>query len=757
MNKIYTFIFILFLPFVLQAQKQDSTVVLDEIIVSSKEGQELKKIPASVSIISAERIDKDRIESVRNLSSSIPNLFIPDYGSKYTSAVYIRGVGSRLGNSAIGMYVDNVPYIDKTSFDFDFFDISRIEVLRGPQGTLYGRNSMGGLINIYTLSPWDFQGTKLKLSSGSYGLVQAKLSHYAKLSEKFAFSVGGNYSATGGFFRNTNPDYSGKTCNPASKIFPSFYGKNDITAQSAALRLTLGWIPTEKLSINYVGSMEYSDQNGYAYGKYNLEKGLSDTVNYNDRNSYERRIVNNSLRIEYKTDKYKIASTTGSQFLQDSMFLDQDFSAASMFTLFQGQKLNSVNQEFTVRSNNGEDFLQWIAGVSGFYQNLKTDSKVTFKEDGIKMIEESIKTGGMPFPFDITDENIPVLGDYTTQNYGLAAFAQLTYNSLFIKGLSASAGLRLDYENVALKHFNLSKYSYSVTMPGRVQAGSKSDTIAGNEKKDFTQLLPKFALKYEKDGNMIYVSASKGYKAGGYNLQMFSDLMELKMRNTKPVDINVTNSIYFKPEYSWNYELGGKLSLLDKRINAGITLFLLKINDQQIAEFAPNGQGRMIKNAGESESKGVEADITFYPVNALRIALNWGYTDSRFTKYTERTKTDTVDYSGKHVPFIPTNTLSVAADYTFSFNSSIIDRLSAGVKYSGAGKIYWTEANDIFQKFYSTLDARISVEKGNFSLNVWGRNLTGTKYTTFYFKTFNKHFGQLGKPVHFGIDLNVKF
>ncbi|MDR0725375.1 MAG: Plug domain-containing protein, partial [Prevotellaceae bacterium] len=164
------------LPQIVKAQQpQDETVILDEVVVSSKEGQELKKIPASISILSSTTIERERMSGMRGLSAFVPNLFIPDYGSKYTSAIYIRGVGSRMGNSAIGMYVDNVPYLDKTSFDFDFFDIKRVEVLRGPQGTLYGRNSMGGLINIYTLSPYDYQGTRAKLSLGNYGLTKVQL------------------------------------------------------------------------------------------------------------------------------------------------------------------------------------------------------------------------------------------------------------------------------------------------------------------------------------------------------------------------------------------------------------------------------------------------------------------------------------------------------------------------------------------------------------------------------------------------------
>ena len=756
---IYVIIAFLYLfPQIARSQNQEEPIVLDEVIVSSKEGQELKKIPASVSILSATDIERENISDIRGLSALIPNLFIPDYGSKYTSAIYIRGVGSRMGNPAIGMYVDNVPYFDKTSFDFDLFDIKRIEVLRGPQGTLYGRNSMGGLINIYTLSPWDYQGTRVKLLSGNYGLMKLQLSHYAKQSGKFAFSLGGNYSATGGFFKNQNSEYNPEYLNVAGIVFPSSYKKSRVEAtQSASLRANASWRPSEELSFNYTGSYEYTDQNGYAYGKYNFATNLPDTINYNDPAYYRRNVLNNSLRIEYQGKKFKITSTTGHQFLNDSLLLDQDFSPASMFTLFQSQQLNAINEEVTIRSTGTGNF-QWMGGISGFFQNLNTGSLVTFKKDGIAFVQDNINNSGMPFPLTITNKTIPVVGEYVTKNQGLAIFLQPAFNNFLIKGLSVSAGIRLDYEHVSLEHFTNSVFDCLIQMGPNTRPYPKNDTIIGAEKMDFTQILPKFSARYEKNGNIVYASVSKGYKAGGYNLQMFSDLIETKMRTSRPPELDIQKLTSFKPEYSWNYEVGGHISFLDSKINLGMTLFLLDISDQQIAEFAPGGQGRMIKNAGESLSKGIEFEADIHPFRCFAIGLSYGFTESKFTKYREQTDgTSFVDYSGKYVPFVPKQTASLSASYILNFKNSFIDRLMISGRYSGAGEIYWTEANDVSQKFYSLLNGRISLEKGDFSLDVWGENLLNSQYATFYFKTFGNSFGQLGKPFRFGIDLNVKF
>ncbi|MDR2027062.1 MAG: TonB-dependent receptor [Prevotellaceae bacterium] len=759
-RKIYIIIILLCLfSQTAHTQKQDETIVLDEVVISSKEGQELRKIPASVSAIATKTsIETIILTDLRTLSALVPNLFIPDYGSKYTSAIYIRGTGSRMGNSAVGMYVDNVPYLDKTSFDFEFFDIKWIEVLRGPQGTLYGRNSMGGQINIHTLSPWDYQGTKVKLSSGSYGLTRVQLSHYARPGRKFAFSLGGSYSATDGYRKNQNPDYNPEYFNAAGMIFPSAYKNNSVEArQSASLRASAGWRPSTRLSLNYIGGYEYTDQNGYAYGKYNFSTNLPDTVNYNDLAYYRRNLLNNSLHIEYRGKNFKIASVTGHQFLKDSLLLDQDFSPASMFTLFQSQKLNAVNEEITVRSTGTGNF-QWIGGISGFFQNLNTGSLVTFKEDGVAFIQENINNSGIPFPLEVTDGNIPVAGEYIAKNHGFAIFLQPSLNDLPVKGLSVSAGIRLDREHASLKHFTNSVYNYSMQVGPRVISDAKNDTIAGNETMDFTQLLPKFSVCYRTGDHLAYISVSKGYKAGGYNLQMFSDLIETKMRTVRPVEFDIQKSTSFKPEYSWNFEAGGRTSVWYNKLSMGMTFFLMNISNQQIAEFAPNGQGRMIKNAGKSQSKGVELEIDMYPSKRSWARLSYGYNENKFTEYREQTGEDSfVDYSGKHVPFVPLQTVSLTAGYAFDFKNTFIDRLSVSGKYSGAGKIYWTEVNDISQKFYSLLSGKISLSKGDFSLDIWGENLSDTKYATFYFKTFGNSFGQLGKPVRFGIDLNMKF
>ncbi len=138
----------------------DTTKVVDieevVIIASPKESGKLRQLPSSVSLISQKQMKAHHVASLKDVSALSPNFYMPDYGSKLTSAIYIRGIGSRMNTPAVGLYVDNIPYLDKSAFDFNFFDIERIDILRGPQGTLYGRNTMGGLVKVNTRSPFTY-------------------------------------------------------------------------------------------------------------------------------------------------------------------------------------------------------------------------------------------------------------------------------------------------------------------------------------------------------------------------------------------------------------------------------------------------------------------------------------------------------------------------------------------------------------------------------------------------------------------------
>ena len=174
-------LFAAILPLKGLAETADSTIVqhhtLEEVVVRGFKQDNLSKAPLSVSVAGSTFLQRNELNGLRDMSSVFPNLFIADYGARQNTPIYIRGIGSKTNAPSVGLYVDGMPYFERSVVDMDIAGISGIEVLRGPQGTLYGRNSTGGLINLYTYSPLDYQNTMAKISYGSRNDLRLGVNH----------------------------------------------------------------------------------------------------------------------------------------------------------------------------------------------------------------------------------------------------------------------------------------------------------------------------------------------------------------------------------------------------------------------------------------------------------------------------------------------------------------------------------------------------------------------------------------------------
>ena len=767
------------------------------VIASPKENRKLRELPTASTLLSQHDMQANQVTNLKGLTALVPNLFIPDYGSRLTSAIYIRGIGSRINTPSVGLYVDNVPYIDKSAFDFNYADIERIDVLRGPQGTLYGRNTMGGLIRVHTKSPFSYQGTDLRLSAGTYGNYNASVTHYHRMSEQFAFSVGGFYEHADGFFKNS-----------------ALNNKKIDRSNAGGGRIRSIYLPTENLKLDFNVNYEYSDQGGYPYfytGKVNEEERKEDTrkdkiglISYNDESSYYRSLLNASVNIEYQAQNFILSAVTGYQHLKDRMFLDQDFTEKDIFNLEQKQKLNTISEEIVFKSKPGRRW-QWATGAFGFYQWLHTSGPVLFKRQGVEeMIEDKANENFPNSPMapsmkmTINNETLNIGGSFDTPSLSGAIYHQSTFNDLFVKGLSATVGLRLDYEKTSMKYRSISEpidFDFSISMQRPLlnlsdQHMKAPSTFIGKLSNDYLQLLPKFALQYEwKKGNSVYATVSRGYRSGGYNIQMFSDLAQTEFQRNMmyavkesekiddpqygamidkmidgmiPEAVDVKAATSYKPEYSWNYEAGAHLTLLESRLWADLAAFYMDTRDQQVAKFSENGFGRITINAGKSRSYGAEAAIRAAITNALGLNVSYGYTYATFTDYVTEKKQGKekvdVSYNGNYVPFVPKHTLSVGAQYIFRIAPRHwLDRVQVNANYNAAGRIYWTEENNVSQACYGTLNGRVSLEKGNGVLAFWIRNALDKEYQAFYFESMGNGFMQKGRPMQLGVDVRCRF
>ena len=662
------------------------TVGLSEVTVVEFKKSKENLATNSVSVVDSGFINRHELQSITELTAVVPNFYMPEYGSKQNTPVYIRGVGAKTKGSAVGFYVDGIPHFENSSFDVDMSNIASVTVFRGPQGTLYGRNAIGGIINVSTVSPLAYQGTQFKLGYGSHNDALFQFSHYNKLGSKVGYSVAGGYHYNDGFHRN---------------MFTNKYADQ---LKDAYGRVALVWLLDNKWFLRVNSMLDYSNQGGYPYGKYNRLTGETEPVNYNRYSSYRRLLSTSGLNISYAGENISFSSQTAFQYIRDRQGIDQDFTSNDTYFVKNRLKQTMLSQEFILKSNNSSRY-QWLWGAFAMTQHINNT------------VETQYITKDNAFP---THYRIPV--------NALAIYHQSTIK--LFSGFSFIAGLRWDYENSTLKYL---RETYQLSTDG-----ARTEVKNVNSSLHFNQITPKFALQYqdERNNNSYYFSVTRGYKAGGFN-QTFQKEEETS----------------FGPEYNWNYELGGKMHLLKDKLYAEAALYYIDWRQQQVNQTVP-GVGNVIHNAGHSSSKGFELALNSSPLKNLSIALSYGYTYAKFIEYQKSAK---LNYSGNMLPMVPRNTLSCSASYAlYPSSTSFIDKIVLTAGLTGVGKIYWAEDNEVAQNFYALLNAKISITSGIFTWECWGKNITDTHYNTYCFKS-SADYAQIGKPAYFGTSLLVKF
>jgi outer membrane receptor protein involved in Fe transport len=660
---------------------------LSEIVIkASKDNVTFKSLPASVTVISEALIANNEIKSLNSATASIPNFYMPDYGSKLTSPVYIRGIGSRINSPSVGLYVDHVPYFEKASFSFDFFDIKRIEVLRGPQGTLFGRNTMGGIVNIITTSPLDYTGSNISVTAGTYGTWSLTGGHYSKPNDRFAWSAAVNYLHNDGFYTNAWTD------DKVDKL-------NSWGARSRVI-----YELTPRLTLENIAGAEISRQGGYPYAIFNSETGRAEEISYNQESIYNRNMFSDALLMNYSGTLFDLSATTSYQYLDDLQGIDQDFTPDSLYYIDQEQKQHMISQEVIARSKQTGKY-RWLFGGYAFRQSFDNAVDV----DAWKSFMSYLKT-------------------YDHKISGLALFHQSTLTDFPVRGLTVTAGIRLDTEK------DLLDYTYDRTLNG--DYALLADTVYPALKS--LEIIPRFALTYKFNNQSIYAVAARGYKTGGFNSTF-----------ERPEDLT------FDPEFSWNYEIGIKTPVINNILYADVALFYIDWQNQQIYQTVPSGRGSMLKNAGHSVSKGAEVSVRASLSKGYEMNLAYGYTHATFISHIVN---DELNYNGNFLPYVPRHTLAANASKKFMIkDSKVLENIMVNLLYRANGEIYWDEGNADRQAFYGLTDAKVSFIKGTLRLDLWCKNIFNTDYAAFCFEALGNRYMQPGKPARAGINLSLKF
>lgn len=782
------------LPVSADTALSDSSKVfdIDEVVVVSqpKEVLRLRQQALSSTSLSSSLMKKMGVSDLRDLSQFVPNFVMPNYGSRLSSSVYVRGIGSRVNSPAIGLYLDGIPVMSKSAFNLHNYQLSRVDVLRGPQGTLYGQNTEGGLVKMYSRNPFDYQGTDIRLSYGSKYFRNVEAAHYQKFNEHVALSLAGFYEGQNGFFRNTHTGDRSDQYNEAG-------GKMLLKT-----RFDSGW------KMDVLANYQYVDQNGFPYGKLDLETGKADLPASTFPGTYRRNNLITGLKLGYIGNGYDFTSVSSYQYIKDRMLMDQDYLSADYMHILQEQLQNSFTQELSLKSNQAVGgFWHWTVG--GFFskQWLKTNGPVFFDDAMTAPIGNAIqqqmytaihasmvkkmmaqgmpevaakaaasaaieKAGGISMTV-----SMGAPGRYHTPQTNLGFYHESNFD--ITSRLVATLGLRYDYLHTGI-HYQSSAYmAMTANMMGQKATYTLRSALNEKTNDDYNQFLPKLGLTYRLDNQQsnIYATISKGYRAGGYNIQMFSDILQTELNANRQQALRgdyevphtaedykkVNQTISYKPEVSWNYEVGSHLNLFNHAIHLDFSAFYMKVKNQQLSVMAGNyGFGRMMVNAGKSHSCGIEAALRGQLANGnIDWMLNYGYTHAVFDEYTDGEGEKAVSYKDKKVPYVPMHTLSAMADYRIAFNSNLLRNMVFGMNVNMQGKTYWDNSNTYSQDVYAVLGGHIAFDFGIMQLNVWGKNLTDTNYNTFAVDNAatgkREYFAQRGNPFQCGVDLSFRF
>ena len=673
---------------------------LQEVIVTA-EKRELRpgNIPTALTVVSSRTIPGENNPDLRNISGIVPNFYMQEGGLKLSTPIYIRGIGTVSGTPPVGLYVDGVPVFDKNAFVFDLYDIRQIEVLRGPQTTLYGRNSINGLININTFAPNDRFSIQAKAGYASYESQSYSLVAnipWKMIYQKLSFS----YNKSRGYFKNRFDDF--RKSNPSDSYNLRYQG-NVYTKRD--WKLIFG--------LNYNNSFD----GGYAYHALDSLKQDRYVVNYNTPSSYDRELLSSHLNLRKRWGRLAFNSVTSYSWSKDKQILDADFTYWDVFDNNKKSQQHLVTQEINLQSVQDQK-INWTAGVFGFYKDLTNNYQANFGKD---------KAYLLPMALDKARYH------NNTITWGIAGYGQIAIEELWA-GMTFTAGIRYDYEKSSLD------YNDDLLFTG---SNRYKKYHASKEDKGFKAWLPKFSLLQKwTDHLSLYASIAKGYKAGGYNIivnEMSSQLVNLE----------------YDKEKLWNYEIGIKYFNPDRNFNLNAAAFFIDWKDQQIFVMGMMGPG--IKNAGDAHSLGGEMDLRWEFIPGLTYLLSAGYSHAEY--YHHETKA----YEGNRIVMAPEFTGNSGFMYQQAIKTSWLRSFAVSTTVTGFGTQYFDEANRLKQAPYFLWNLELSVSGKHFDFRIWGKNIldkaffsymlnnpVGQKLPAYY------DMGQSGAPARLGASITIK-
>lgn len=658
-----------------QALAQQAGQIEEVLVSAERRSESVQKVPVAVTAFSGEDMRINGIEDIGAIALRTPSLVF-DSQDQSEPNIYLRGVGNQNADNAtnespIAIYIDDV-YIGRSGgANFDLFDLERVEVLRGPQGTLFGRNASGGVIHIVTQKPQEEFSARVRATIGSYNRMNLSGMVTGPLSDTVFYKLASSSRNRDGYVINETTG-------------------NDLDEEQAmSVRGSLRFVPNDDLEIILSSDVVRERGNSSAHDtEYdnNISQQLSNPaprrVNALTDGLRERDIFGVQLRVDYAMDWATLTSITAYRDLDvhyDFYFAGNPLTDATIESFNTNiEQSEQLSQEF--RLSGSSKRADWVAGL--YYYDVDVHHIERFDQHfnglfGALGLPPTIGNGVADFDVDAVTES-------------WAAFFQGTYN--VTEKLALTAGIRYTEDTREAD-------SVAAILEGARPVGlNENYQISVDQSWD--AVTPRFAVEYQANDELLaYFSATKGFKSGVFN-------------NTAAT--RAAALVPLPPEEVWNYEAGMKSQWWDNRVQLNAAAFFMDFQDLQIGTLIPGAA--LIVEAASAEIQGFEIELMALPVEGLSLQLNYAYLDAEIVEGSN---------NGNELPRTPENKFNLVASYSFSLGNDLYI----------TPRLDWSYQSDFFhepdnreseiQESYDMLDASIDLHDAGekWRLSIWGKNL----------------------------------
>jgi len=690
---------------------QDQTALEEIIVTAQKRAVNIQEVPISITAFSGDYLEEVGVQTIEDVALMTPNFIIQKSGQLTNNRINIRGVGSAGNNGiepSVGVFIDGVYYPRPGSVIGQLVDIQSFEVLRGPQGTLFGRNTPMGALNITTRNPSQETEGMIEFGGGDYDAFNVGAMYNTALSDSIAARVAIKYSDRDGYAKNI---LDGKDVGARDDLVVRGKVRFDFSEQLSML------VTADYAEINSGGSIiEHLNSTSSAAFEGRNTAFFGDTPVTEDSYDWEIKQVHNddlndeqqgvSFDINYEfAGGLALRSITAYRQWEADAVTSQGRIVGDLLTGHTHYETDTFSQEIQLISPGGQT-IDWMAGLFYYQEDYDINASTDFGADFCSPF-----VAGIAPPFvaacSAAPQETAIASDFTQELTSMAAFGQATWN--ISDTLATTLGLRWTNDEKD------GDFVMVVNNPAgrlfRVPESVLGMKVDESKTTGFANV-----SWFAAEDIMLFATYSTGYKSGGFNSQGGSAALPREKR-------------IFGAEESTNIEFGVKTTLLDGSMRANATLFRTDLDDFQDRAF--DGLSFIVLNAGELRQQGLEADLTWAPVDQLQLVLGLGYLDSEYLSFDGAPGLpggDVQDLKGERRVSSPEWQTSVAGSWS--------QPMTNGMEWFVGASWTWVDEQNVgassnnnpqsLQDAYSIINARVGLRSasGNWDITLFGNNLT---------------------------------